>query len=165
MSEMDMSTQRGHPEPALQQFTVFLPNRVGKLRELVNLFIRHRTHVVALDVLNAQDWAVVRLILSDAMEARNLLRSSGFAYTECAMLAVELPSADALADLAGALLAAEVSLQVAYPLLTGAHGRPVVALHVDDQTVAEEVLAEQGFTLLDESDLWETGEDIGPFEV
>ncbi|MFW6154276.1 MAG: acetolactate synthase [Planctomycetota bacterium] len=165
MGAMNVPTQRGHPEPALQQFTVFLPNRVGKLRELMNLFIRHRTHVVALDVLNAQDWAVVRLILSDAMEARNLLRASGFAYTECAMLAVELPSPDALADLAGALLAAEVSLQVAYPLLVPAHGRPVVALHVDDPTVAEEVLVEQDFTLLDESDLWETGENTGPFEV
>jgi len=165
MDDVDMPTQRGHPEPALQQFTIFLPNRVGKLRELVNLFIRHRTHVVALDVLNAQDWAIVRMILSDAMEARKLLRGSGFAYSECPMLAVELPSPDALADLAGALLAAEVSLQVAYPLLAGAHGRPVVALHVDDPTIAEEVLIEQGFTLLDESDLWDTGEDIGPFEV
>jgi len=151
-----MATQRGHPEVGVQQFSVFLPNRVGKLRELMNLFTRNETHVVALDVINALDWAVVRLIPSDSLRARNLLRKAGMSFTECPMLAIELASVDSLTDLAGALLAAEVNLLVAYPLLVQAHGRAVVAVHVDNRTIARSVLRSRGFTLLDESELWET---------
>ena len=153
-----MATQRGHPEAGVQQFSIFVPNRVGKLRELMTLFIKHETHIVALDVINSLDWAVVRVIPSDSFRARNLLREAGLPFTECPMLAVELPSADSLADLAGALLAAEVSLQVAYPLLVQAHGCAVVAIHVDDRRIAQQVLHSRGFALLDESKLWKNGD-------
>ena len=136
------------------QFSVFLPNRVGQLRDLVKIFAGQGVHIVGLDVMNAVEWAVVRVIFTDAGKARELLKKGGMAFTECAMLAVELPSPDALAGMAAALLSAEVNLHLAYPLLIGARNHSVVAVQVDDLRMAAEVLGTHKFHLLDESDLW-----------
>ena len=153
-------TERGHEEPFVRQFSVFLPNRVGQLRELVELFIQRGVHLIALDVVGLTDWAVVRMILSDPDHGRELLKLAGLSYTESQMLAVELPSPDALAGVAAALLAAELNLQAAYPMMMTAREGPVVAVQVEDYTLAVQVLLERGFRLLDEPDLWPRNPDV-----
>lgn len=154
MTRLPPETLRGHEEPFVRQFSIFLPNRVGQLREFIRLFVKQGVHIVALDVVDSVDWAVVRTIFSDANKARELLGKAKLAFTECPMLAVELPSLDALADVAAALLSAELNLRVAYPLLITAHGRPVVAFNVDDTVTGIEVLRRHGFTLLDDAGIW-----------
>lgn len=147
-------TKRGHEEPAVCQFTIFLPTQLDKLRELVELFIRGNVHLVALNVLDSVDAEAVRVIVSDAEAARDILRSAGLPFTESQVLAVELPSPDSLADVVGVLLAAEVRLHMAYPILGTVRGNSIVAVHVEDLPLAARALKNEGFRLLDESDLW-----------
>jgi hypothetical protein len=51
-----------------------------------------------------------------------------------------------------ALLAAEINIHYAYPLLRRPSG-PSLALFVDDPTLAARLLIKKGFTLIGESDL------------
>lgn len=157
-----LETQRSHPAPGVTQFSVFLPNRVGKLKELIALLVKQGVHLVALDVVDSVEWAVVRMILSDAEAGRALLRTAGLAFTEGDMLAVELPSCDAMIGVTSALLAAELNVQIIYPLLVAAESLGVVAIRVDDMALGKQVLAGKGYRLLDESGLWpNTGEATG----
>ena len=157
MTTGPVETAKAYEEPSIRQFSAFVPNLVGQLRSLVDLFVGQGVHIVALDVIDSIDWAVVRMIFSDSNKARAILQRAKWPFTECQMLAVELPSPDALAGLARALLAAELNLHVIYPLLVTAHGRAVVAVHVDDSSLATQVLKARGFTLLDQSDIWTSG--------
>ena len=51
------------------------------------------------------------------------------------------------------LLAAELNIRFSYPLLTQRDGAPAVALAVDDNTLAGQILLRKRFTLLGEEDL------------
>ena len=58
-----------------------------------------------------------------------------------------------LLQICKALLAAEINIHYAYPLLFGPHGAPALALHVEDHEQAASTLAAKGFTLLTEGDI------------
>lgn len=143
----------------VRQFSVFLPNRIGQLREFTSLFIAEGVHIVALDVVDSVDWAVVRAIFSDAGKAAELLRRRGLAFTDSRVLAVAMATPDELADVCQALLQAELNVHVAYPLLTTDRPEAVVAVQVDELPLAAQVLARRRFELLDEGDLWPSGAD------
>ncbi len=51
--------------PLVRQFSVFLPNKVGAMLEIVKLLNAHATHVVALSVSESTDAAIARIIVSD----------------------------------------------------------------------------------------------------
>jgi ACT domain-containing protein len=51
--------------PLVKQFSVFLPNKVGAMLEIVKLLSAHHTHVVALSVSESTDSAIARIIASD----------------------------------------------------------------------------------------------------
>ncbi len=69
-------------------------------------------------------------------------------------MAVELPEGpQPLLQVCTALLQSEVNIVQAYPLLMRPHGRPVVALMVDNTDIALDTLASKGFTVISERDL------------
>ncbi len=146
-------TARGFEPPQVVQFSVFLDNRVGKLRELVEVFDGHALELAAFSVIDSADHAVVRVVTSRAALARRLLDRHGLPASETDVLAVELPPRRSLADLCEALVAAELSIQYAYPLLPRPHGNAAIVLHTDDHHLACQVLRRKTFTLLGENDL------------
>ena len=146
----------GFEPTRVRQFTVFLENKVGRLQGLVRTLEQHISHVVALAIEESADSALVRLICSDAELGRQVLRDGGFSFSESELLAVELPhrTKQPLITICAALLAAEINIHYAYPLLVPPRG-PTLAMYVDDPTLAAQLLIRKGFTLVGESDLKE----------
>jgi hypothetical protein len=58
-----------------------------------------------------------------------------------------------LAKISKALLSAEIDIHYCYALITSEKIRPSIVVHVDNPSLAATVLGEDGFYLLDESDL------------
>jgi len=142
-------------EPALvRQFTVFLENRVGRLQSLVRTLETNEARIVALSIEESADTALVRLICSDADIGRRVMTESHFTFSESELLAVVLPkrTSEPLSAICAALLAAEINIHYAYPLLPGPRG-PALGLCVEDRTLAAQLFIKKGFTLLGESDL------------
>lgn len=152
-----LQTERAHDRPMIRQYSVFLPNRVGQLREFVDLFVSNGVHLVALDIIDMVDWAVVRAIFSHAAKAAELMKQKQMAYTESRVLAVAMATPDELGDVCDALIQAELNVHVAYPLLIQSRSEVVVAVQVDELELAARVLARREFDLLDEGDLWPDG--------
>jgi hypothetical protein len=142
-------------EPALvRQFTVFLENRVGRLQSMVRALESSQGRIIALSIEESTDSSLVRLICSDADLGRRVLTQNGFSFTESELLAVELPkrTGEPIVAICAALLAAEINIHYAYPLLLRPRG-PALALYVDDPTLAARLLIKKGFVLIAESDL------------
>jgi hypothetical protein len=147
-------TTKGYSPPSVRQFSVFLVNRVGKLLEVVRLFDEApNVHLCAFSVIEASDHAVVRLIPNNADAARVLLRKEGLAFSEVDLLVVELCEGHTLTSMCLYLLGAELNIRFAYPLMVKPNGTPTLALSVDDQTLAGQVLRKKNFRLLGEEDL------------
>ncbi|MCS7034847.1 MAG: acetolactate synthase [Phycisphaerae bacterium] len=144
----------GFESTRVRQFTIFLENRVGRLMLLVRALEQNVGRIIALSIEESADSALVRLICSDSDAGRDALKAEGFSFSESEVLAVELPrSAHPLEATCHALLAAELNIHYAYPLLVGPGNRPAIALYVDDPTLAAQLLIRKGFRLLGESDL------------
>jgi hypothetical protein len=140
--------------PLVKQFSVFLPNKVGAMLEVVRLLNAHHTHVVALSVSESTDSAIARIIVSDPERVENLLRENNIAFGVCEVVVVELREvATQLVKLLAALFMAEVNVHFTYPLLTRPHGLAALALHVDDTDCASSVLMGEGFKTLSQSDI------------
>jgi hypothetical protein len=147
-------TARGYSPPTVRQFGVFLENKDGQLLHLVRLFDETpNIHLCAISVLESADYAVVRIIPNNADAARVLLRDAGLSFSESELLIVELRDHHTLTSMCVYLLGAELNIRFAYPLMLRPSGAPTIALAVDDQTLAGQVLRQKNFTLLGEEDL------------
>lgn len=152
----DVRTARGRNYPSIRQFTVFLENRVGQLLEVVRRFEGSKVRIVALSIVDSAECAFVRFLLSHPEQGREILERAGLALIESDLIGVELGEGpQPLLKVCTALLQAEVNIIQAYPLLLRPHGRPAVALMVDNIEMGLETLAGKGFTMISEADLME----------
>jgi hypothetical protein len=153
-SDLEYSTAHGRDWPSVRQFNVFLENRVGALSNVVRRFETTDIRIVSLTAVDLADCAVIRMVLSDPERALEIFQQAGFPVTESDLLVVQLPDgSQPLLQICKALLAAEINIDYAYPLLIGPQGRAALALHVDDHETAVQTLTNQGFTVLTEDDL------------
>src|SRR6266567_1915982 len=140
-AETGFSTMRGRNYPAIRQFTVFLENRVGQLLEVIRRFEGSKVKIVALSIADSAECAFVRFLLSHPEQGREILERAGLALIESDLIGVELPvGGQPLLQVCTALLQAEINIIQAYPLMIRPHGRPAVALMVDNIEQALETL-------------------------
>ena len=140
--------------PLVKQFSVFLPNKVGAMLEVVKLLDSHHSHVVAISVSESTDSAIARIIVSDPEGVEQLFRKNNIAFGMCEVVVVELREvATQLAKLLASLFMAEVNVHFTYPLLTRPRGLAALALHVDDNECASSVLNGAGFKLLSQGEI------------
>src|SRR5438128_11297970 len=76
--------------PLVKQFSVFLPNKVGAMLEIVKLLNTQNTHVVALRVSESTDSAIARIIASDPARVENLFREKNFPFDCNDVVVVEI---------------------------------------------------------------------------
>jgi hypothetical protein len=140
--------------PLVKQFSVFLPNKVGAMLEVVKLLNSHHSHVVAISVSESTDSAIARIIVSDPEVVEQLFRDNNVAFGMCEVVVVELREvATQLAKLLASLFMAEVNVHFTYPLLTRPRGLAALALHVDDNECASSVLTGAGFKILSQGEI------------
>jgi hypothetical protein len=150
----DFSTMRGRNYPTLKQFTIFMENRVGQLQEVVRRFEGSRVRIIALSINDSTECAFVRFVLSHPEQGREILERAGLPIIESDLIGVELPDGpQPLLQVCTTLLATEVNIVQAYPLLTPSESRPAIALMVDNPDIGTDALAARGFHLITEADL------------
>lgn len=155
MPQMSVKEELGgkFEPPQNTQFSVFLDNRVGKLHQLVSLFEGTEPKLAALSVVDSADHAVVRVITSKSDLTRSLLKRHGMAFSETDVLVVRLDEERSLTRVCQLLLAAELNIHYAYPLLLRPQGYPAIALQTDDLMLTRQILLKRLFMLLGENDL------------
>lgn len=158
----DAATMRGRDWPALTQFCVIIENRVGSLNQLMQHLERHDLRIIALSIVDTVDVAIARVMLDQVERGRELFELSGFTFFENEVLGIELPEhPQPFVSVCSTLLQAEVNVNYMYPLLYRHGGRSSIAVHVDDLDTATQILKNEGFTLLSESDLLNDDEFFG----
>jgi hypothetical protein len=140
--------------PLVNQFSVFLSNKVGAMLDVLKLLNTHDYHVVAMSVSESTDSAIARLVVSDPGGVEKLFRQNNVAFGTCEVVVVEMHEvATGLSKLFAALFMAEVNVHFTYPLLMRPRGQAALAIHVDDNDCAISVLSGAGFRLLSQSDI------------
>ena len=141
------------PGDLVVQFSVFLRNKVGALMDVVKLLNEHHVQVLATSIEASADTAIVRIVVSDPESVEGIFHLHSIPYSSCPLVVVEFKEAVQFGDMLAALLAAEVNIFGAYALLTRPHGLAALALHVEDNDCAANVLSRSGFNILTQHDL------------
>ena len=164
MSQAPVSEQTGQcfEPPRNTQFSIFLNQRVGRLLDLMDVFEGHALILAGMSVVDSADHAVVRVLTSRADLARRLLMRHGLPFSEADILAVELGRGNTIAGVCRCLLAAEVNIHYAYPLLVRPRGLPAIALHTDDTLLSAQLLRRKLYVLLAENDMGDAGSRSAP---
>ena len=145
------TTTAGRLDPVIQ-FSVFTPNRVGRLHDLIALLDTHGVHVLALMVLDTTDSSIIRLVVDDPERARGLLVREAFPYSESTLLVVEVNPTD-LNRLMAALLQAELNINYLYSFIPHPQGKSILALSMEDNDLAEQALHQHQFRTLRQTDI------------
>lgn len=137
----------------VKQFSVFLPNRVGRLYDLASLLAKKNIHVMAMTTLDTTDCAIDRLIVDDPDQARELLVKNDFAFTECEVLVVEFADESHLKGVLAALMEVEVNIHYIYSFLYRPGGKLAVAMSLEDSDLATQSLNTHGYRVLTQRDI------------
>jgi len=159
---VDSVTSRGRDWPCLQQFVVFLENKVGSLHRLLKGVERDDLKIIALSILDSADSATARLITNNYERTRELLELSGLPFCETEVIGVLLPDADQPhVGVMGSLMSAELNVHYIYPMSYRVDDRHAIAVFVDDVDEAIRVLKERHHDLVTEDDLGSYGDPFG----
>ncbi len=149
---MPAEAARARPSEPVIQFSIFTANRLGRLHDLIGLFGTHGVHVLALMILDTTDSAIIRVVVDDPDQGRELLNSGGFPYTESVLVVVEANATD-LGKLMAALLQAEININYLYSFIPHPEGKSILALSVEDNDMAEQALKRHQFKTLRQTDV------------
>lgn len=144
---------KGRPSGAVKQFSVFAPNRLGRLHDLVRLFTTHSVHALGLTVADSTESSIIRVVVDDPETARELLKEHGFAFAETDLLCVEVDAATRLNELMSALLEAELNVNYLYSLIPSSLGKAALVISMEDNEAAEKALTQRALRVLRQGDI------------
>ena len=143
----------GNPTEPVHQFSVFIPNRMGRMLQVVRLLGERDVHVMALSVLDTTDSTILRLLVDDADRARALLDEHNLPYTENPVVCVEFDYEHQLQEVLAALREAELNLHYVYPFLIRPGNKPALVISLENPEVAIESLRRHQFRVLFQADI------------
>ncbi|MGA2246410.1 MAG: acetolactate synthase [Verrucomicrobiota bacterium] len=152
-TKVNPKTANDAPSEAVVQFSVFMPNRLGRLHTVVNLLGTKAVHVLAVTVLDTTESAILRIVVDDPDRARELLQSGGFAFAESRLVATEVSSTEELNKLVAALVEAELNINYLYSLIPHPNGKSILAMSVEDNELAAQTLKRHEFPVLKQADV------------
>ena len=128
------------------QLTVFLENRSGRLAELAGILGQAGINIRGFSTTEADEFAIVRLVVSDAARAQELIAAAGYTTHLSKVICVKVPDEPGgLASVLEQLAAADVSIDYLYGI-----SLQNVCFAVPDPERAVELLADKVTLLGDE---------------
>lgn len=137
---------------AIQQLSVFVENKQGKLVDTVRLIAEAGINIRAMSIADTKDFGILRLIVSDMEKTRAVL--SGAVVTSTDVIAVSMADkAGALCEILAVLDEAKINVEYMYAFTASAPLGAYVVLRVGDVAAAEAALASGGIATLTPADV------------
>ena len=138
----------------IDQITVFLENREGRLSALCRTLGDAGVNMSALTIAETSDYGLVRIICDDAAKAKETLDAAGFSNTCTKLIAVAVPNRpNGLAELLELLDELDGNIEYGY-CFTAQGDNAVDVFKIGDPESVVETLERAGFTVLENEDLF-----------
>lgn len=151
---MSAQTQNIPSREPVRQFSVFTDNKVGRLNELVQRFGIGGVHIMAFSQLDTTECTIMRFIVDDWESATEVLCRYRYAHIMTEVLAVEIFSEAEIRNVTSALVEAEINIHYVYPFLTRPRDRSALAIALEDNDLATQVLESRGLKVLEGHDIY-----------
>ena len=137
----------------VNQLSVFIENKHGRLSEAIKGISESDINIRALSIGDSQDFGIVRMIVSDLDKARELL-GEDFIYKVTPVIAVKMDDrGGALYKILRTLEESEINVKYTYAFTSNKEFGAYVVLRVDDVTATEKILSDKGFRLATDEEI------------
>jgi hypothetical protein len=118
---------------AVQQVSVFLENKSGRLAQVTRALADAGVDIGALSIADTSDFGILRFICNDPDKAAQVLREAGFSVGETEVLAVTVPHRPGgLAEVVEAIRPLNANIEYLYAFMTKLEGSAMVVLRIGD---------------------------------
>jgi hypothetical protein len=133
----------------VQQISVFLENKSGRLAEVANILAKNEINIRALSLADTIDFGILRLIVNDQEKTVGLLKAGGFTVSINEVVAVVVPDrSGGLASILNALQGKGISVEYVYAIVLKMVGKAVLILRFDEFEKAVSTLQATGVQML-----------------
>lgn len=134
----------------IKQLSVFMENRPGRLEKVTEVLSKNEINIVSMSMSDTSEYGLLRVIVSDPLNAKVILMENGFSAVITDVIAVKLSHRiGMLADLLHTLHKAELNVEYMYVLSTRKDSASVVVKASDPET-AVSVLKAANLEILEE---------------
>ena len=139
----------------VEQLSVFVENKPGKLLEALDALADAEIDMRALSLADTADFGILRTIVDRPDYTLEVLSNAGFLVKSSEVLAVVIgDKPGGLATVVRILSEAGVNIEYTYAFVAHSKDKAYVILRVDDNKTASEILAKNDITLLSAKELY-----------
>jgi hypothetical protein len=133
----------------VEQTTVFLENRSGRLADVAALLAGAGVNIRATALADAADFGILRLIVNDTDKANQVLKAHGFSVSKTHVVAVAVPDRPGgLAEILAAIRDARLNVEYMYAFVHRRDVDATIIFRFDDLDRAVASLQAAGVRLL-----------------
>lgn len=128
----------------IQQLSVFLENREGRLDDVLKVLAENEVNIVALSLADTSDYGMLRMVVSDPHKGRQALKEAGITAMLTDVVALRVPHATgSLSKAMHQIVEGEVNVEYMYAFANGNDAAAV--LKSDDPARVIDILKGSGF--------------------
>lgn len=133
----------------LNQLSVFIENKSGRLSEIVSILAKAGVDIRALSIADTTDFGILRLIVTDVDLAVSVLKEQDMAVSKTEVIGIKLKDeVGSLASVLTLLTENGVDVEYSYAFITHSKTNACVVVRVEDNAAAIRVLEENNITLV-----------------
>ena len=139
----------------LNQISVFVENKPGKLQQLTDVLAKNNINMRALSLAEASEFGIVRIIVEDIQAASKLLTEADYIHTVTDVIGVAIPDEPGgLNHVLAILSKAGVNVEYMYAFLGGKNSdHAYMIFHVQTPETAVAVLADHNIACISQADI------------
>jgi len=136
----------------IQQLSIFMENKYGKLNEILALLSRENIRIIAATVADTSEFGILRMIVSDAKKTHNLLKRNNVSANLSEVLAI-ITESTAEAFASTLYLFTKAGLNIEYMYCFSMKDKSFLILRVNDREAALEVIRRNQLEYITENQL------------
>lgn len=139
----------------VQQISIFLENKSGRLAKVTETLGQHNINIRALSIADTTDFGILRLIVDRPEQAVDVLRNANFVVSTTDVLAVEVDDTPgALSKAMQVLDGVGINIEYLYAFVQKDPQKALVVFRVEQLDEAVKALQENGITLLSSEEVY-----------
>ncbi|RME66584.1 MAG: ACT domain-containing protein [Nitrospirae bacterium] len=133
----------------LEQISIFLENKSGRLAEVTRVLADAGINIRALSLADTADFGILRLIVNDTEKAKQVLKENGFTVGKTEVIGVEVPDRPGgLAGILEVLQKEDINVEYMYAFVQKSGDSAIIIFRFDELDMAIEALQKAGVRVL-----------------
>ena len=132
----------------IKQLSIFIENREGRLEKVTETLAANGINIVCLSLADTSDYGLLRMVVSDPVRAKEILRENGFSAMLNDVIAVKLPhNFGSLHKLTKEMCTKELNIEYMYAFTSGKDNASII-IKTSDNEAAMTIISGLGLETL-----------------